>query len=123
MIDLAALALRRAQEQIASVRWSDDRPKRKPPLRIVGKGGRPPSCLCGSCRKCRNREAMREARANRDRPPQKRGRKIDPLRKCMRCFGPIAVVNVTGFCVGCQRRHVRATPARRGGWYSHGGGI
>ena len=69
----------------------------------------PPRCECGSCRRCKNRNRMREhMRALRtgqreigDRP----GYRLDASRLCARCGGRIAEINKRQVCWPCQGGH------------------
>jgi hypothetical protein len=85
------------------------------------------TCQCGDCRKCRNREWMRQARANeRTAGPSKRGPKMDEKRRCLGCGGRISRSNESGFCGECHHGHRPRRighVAQRRQWFSHGGGI
>jgi hypothetical protein len=49
--------------------------RRRAAMRTTFSGGRPPSCNCGVCAKCKKREAMRAYRAGLKKPKAKRGKK------------------------------------------------
>jgi Zn ribbon nucleic-acid-binding protein len=114
-MNLEAIALRRSREDDDAGIWKRlDKVERPFVPRVVPKpGGKPVSCLCGQCRKCRNREYMAAWRGNRL-----------VRRWCSECGKTrIRSDNASTWCGRCQqhrpakfRRLMRST-------YSHGGGI
>lgn len=125
MIDLAAIALRRADEQVRTrgvnvmhdPAWRDAPKPRIVPERR--RGGRAPSCECGACHKCKNRIAMRAFRASLPKlPGAPRGPRMDAGRSC-RCGQPISNKNKSGMCQACHR----GLRAQIRGAFTDGGGI
>ncbi len=128
---LEAIALQRAQEQLASDAWKTPEPSEtKRGLRIVKAGLDPrQTCDCGTCRTCIKRESMRRFRERQrtgNPVPIPRGKRMATDRVCCFCAGPIAVTNRSDICGACHHTHaarrVDHCTSKRG-YYSHGGGI
>jgi hypothetical protein len=126
-VNLEAIAMRRAEEQLAAKVWRyDERNERVANDR--SRTGRTLLCACGTCRRCKNRIAMRQYRALSVKPPPRtRGPSMALGRTCGHvyrdgscCKTPIADWNTTGVC-GPHRRQAwdvvnrsRARLAERG---------
>ena len=77
------------------------------------KGGRLPTCECGSCHRCRHRASMRKWRASLPKPPPKpMGPSMSLGRRCD-CGQPISNTNRTGFCQYCHRYLTSPAAAER----------
>lgn len=100
-MNLEALALSRAEEQIASFRWDPD-PGDRPRTPRAGQdeiNRRRTRCVCGRCKRCKNRRYMRSWRSEHvgerratcvhcGRARNLHGKKTkreDPLGWCSRC--------------------------------------
>jgi hypothetical protein len=94
-VNLEAIALRRAEEQLAAKTWRyDERNERHANDRTL-------LCACGNCHRCKNRIAMRQYRALSVKPPpRRRGWSMSLGRTCSapECGTPIANLNRTGTC-------------------------
>lgn len=105
-MNLEAIALRRAEEQLNRGAWRVDVPD--PPPANPGRPGPKPRCACGVCRNCRNRERMRAKRAGL--PPPVAGR-FTLGRVCAatnpdgtRCRTPISDTQESDWCRRCRKR-------------------
>ena len=127
-MNLEVIAMRRAEEQRASFRWEEE-PKPDQRVRVArdrSLSKRPLLCNCGTCRRCKNRISMRRNRKENRAPGGRRGSPIDKTRVCVRCKGPINVLNRSGYCKACTLDHGHwkwDRIGKRQGFYSHGGGI
>jgi hypothetical protein len=102
MISIQQIVLARAQEQVSRrgaeiIRNPNWAAAKRPKSRTA----RELKCVCGDCRICRNREAMR---ARRDVKPRRKGGPSMSLGKRCACGRPIANCNRTGMCALCRHR-------------------
>lgn len=114
-MNLEAIALRRAQEDDEAGIWKrHDRAERPFVPRVVPQpSGKPVSCLCGECRKCRNREYMAAYRG---------GRLVK--RFCVSCGKRrLHGTNTSDWCGRCQQKRPGAYRRYATATFSHGGGI
>jgi hypothetical protein len=133
-MNLIAAALEQQRERDLASAFKRER-QAVPALHVVGaplpRGKQTPSCLCGTCKKCRNRIDMRNRRRRDARlgrkPARRKGPALDPDRRCVNpdCRGPLAWTNQSGWCAECARkRYMPRTPTKRKrGWFTDGGGI
>jgi hypothetical protein len=107
VIDLAAIAERRAAEQIGirgrDLMWDPVWRAAPKPRQNTGRGTRPLSCECGECKRCRNRERMREYRAAHHAPGLPIGPSMSLGRHCQ-CGAPISNKNASGKCQQCWKK-------------------
>jgi hypothetical protein len=116
-VNLAAIALRRAEEQADSFRWEPEpRPVIRRPFQAEINQRRI-KCVCGRCKRCKNRKAMRKWRAKCS------GGKRVFHSDCIVCHRGRYVDDGFGWCARCQRQYMADYAAVLRSQFIDGGGI